>query len=237
MRVGNIMNSKVEKIMEIDRKIESIVMKTTSYFSFGEKQNLNNYDRQVLEYYQEVLNLIIEIAKQEGIKDIKVIDNKNFKTENNASMMIEDYMSILEFYGNMNRDIIQKEIEVINQIKENLNLDNEFETKNEVTLANCYFHIGNENKARKLMLDFIKDNSDEDEAYMCMQNWYMYDDPDINKLAEVIDLAEENKHILITDFGYDRLVRFYDSIGDINNMKKYQELYDNWKKKRKTIEF
>lgn len=231
------MNSKVEKIMEIDRKIESIVMKTTSYFSFGEKQNLNNYDRQVLEYYQEVLNLIIEIAKQEGIKDIKVIDNKYFKTENNASMMIEDYMSILEFYGNMNRDIIQKEIEVINQIKENLNLDNEFETKNEVTLANCYFHIGNENKARKLMLDFIKDNSDEDEAYMCMQNWYMYDDPDINKLAEVIDLAEENKHILITDFGYDRLVRFYDSIGDINNMKKYQELYDNWKKKRKTIEF
>lgn len=237
MRVGNIMNSKVEKIMEIDRKIESIVMKTTSYFSFGEKQNLNNYDRQVLEYYQEVLNLIIEIAKQERIKDIKVIDNKYFKTKNNASMMIEDYMSILEFYGNMNRDIIQKEIEVINQIKENLNLDNEFETKNEVTLANCYFHIGNENKARKLMLDFIKDNSDEDEAYMCMQNWYMYDDPDINKLAEVIDLAEENKHILITDFGYDRLVRFYDSIGDINNMKKYQELYDNWKKKRKTIEF
>lgn len=231
------MNSKVEKIMEIDRKIESIVMKTTSYFSFGEKQNLNNYDRQVLEYYQEVLNLIIEIAKQEGIKDIKVIDNKYFKTENNASMMIENYMSILEFYGNMNRDIIQKEIEVINQIKENLNLDNEFETKNEVTLANCYFHIGNENKARKLMFDFIKDNSDEDEAYMCMQNWYMYDDPDINKLAEVIDLAEENKHILITDFGYDRLVRFYDSIGDINNMKKYQELYDNWKKKRETIEF
>lgn len=231
------MNSKVEKIMEIDRKIESIVMKTTSYFSFGEKQNLNNYDRQVLEYYQEVLNLIIEIAKQEGIKDIKVIDNKYFKTENNASMMIEGYMSILEFYGNMNRDIIQKEIEVINQIKENLNLDNEFETKNEVTLANCYFHIGNENKAKKLMFDFIKDNSDEDEAYMCMQNWYMYDDPDINKLAEVIDLAEENKHILITDFGYDRLVRFYDSIGDINNMKKYQELYDNWKKKRETIEF
>lgn len=231
------MNSKVEKIMEIDRKIESIVMKTTSYFSFGEKQNLNNYDRQVLEYYQEVLNLIIEIAKQERIKDIKVIDNKYFKTENNASMMIEGYMSILEFYGNMNRDIIQKEIEVINQIKENLNLDNEFETKNEVTLANCYFHIGNENKARKLMLDFIKDNSDEDEAYMCMQNWYMYDDPDINKLAEVIDLAEENKHILITDFGYDRLVRFYDSIGDINNMKKYQELYDKWKKKREMIEF
>ena len=107
MKVGIIMkNSMVEKIMELNRKIESITRKTTSYFSFGEKQNLNNYDR-----------------------------------------------------------------------------------------------------------------------------------PDINKLAEVIDLAEENKHILITDFGYDRLVKFYDSVGDIKNREKYQKFYDNWKKKRETIEF
>lgn len=82
------------------------------------------------------------------------------------------------------------------------------------------------------MLDFIKNNPDEDEAYMCMQNWYMYNKPDINKLAEVIDLAEKNKHILITDFGYDKLVKFYDSMGDIKNKKKYQEIYDKWKKNR-----
>lgn len=76
------------------------------------------------------------------------------------------------------------------------------------------------------MLDFIKNNPDEDEAYMCMQNWYMYNKPDINKLAE------KNKHILITDFGYDKLVKFYDSMGDIKNKKKYQEIYDKWKKNR-----
>ena len=87
------------------------------------------------------------------------------------------------------------------------------------------------------MLEFIKNNPYEDEAYMCMQNWYMYNKPDIDKLAEVIDLAEENKHILITDFGYDRLVEFYDNIGDIKNKQKYQELYDKWKSKSDTIKF
>ena len=61
MKVGIIMkNSMVEKIMELNRKIESITMKTTSYFSFGEKQNLNNYDRQIIEFYQEILNFIIK---------------------------------------------------------------------------------------------------------------------------------------------------------------------------------
>ena len=80
MKVGIIMkNSMVEKIMELNRKIESITMKTTSYFSFGEKQNLNNYDRQIIEYYQEILNLIIEIAKREEIKNVEIIDlNKDF---------------------------------------------------------------------------------------------------------------------------------------------------------------
>lgn len=101
--------------------------------------------------------------------------------------------------------------------------------KNKIELANCYFHSGDEKKARKLMLSFIKDNPDEDEAYMCMQNWYMYDKPDINRLAEVIDLVEKNKHILFTDFGYDRLVQFYANMGDIKNEQKYKELYEKWK--------
>lgn len=61
MKVGiSVKDDKIEKIMELNRKIESIVVKTTSYFNFGEKQNLNNYDKQVIEYYQEILNLIIE---------------------------------------------------------------------------------------------------------------------------------------------------------------------------------
>ena len=230
-------DNKVERIIELNRKIDNIIVKATSYFEFGERQKLNDYDRQIVEYYQEILNLIIEIVKKEGIKEIETIDNKYFKVENTASMMIESYMSVLQFYGNIDRCMTKKEIEVINQIQENLKLDNEFETKNKVELANCYFHIGNENKARKLMLDFIKNNPDEDEAYMCMQNWYMYDEPDINKLAEVIDLAEENKHILITDFGYDELVKFYDSIGDIKKKEKYQELYNKWKNNQTTINF
>lgn len=57
----------------------------------------------------------------------------------------------------------------------------------------------------------------------------MYDSTSIDKLAEIIDLAEKNGHVLITNFGYDRLVKYYEMIGDIENQQKYQELYDKWK--------
>lgn len=69
----------IEKIMELNKKIENIAKKTTSFFGFGEKQNLNGYDKKVLEYYQEILNLITEIAKQESIKEIEVIDKKHLE--------------------------------------------------------------------------------------------------------------------------------------------------------------
>lgn len=222
-------NSKVEQIVELDRKIGNMIFKTTSYYNLGEIQVLNNYDEKVIEYYQRILDLIVEIAKQENTKDIEIIDRKYFNIVNTASMMIESYIATLQFYGKIDIRSTKKEIEVLYQIQKNLKLDDDLEMKNKIELADCYFHIGDEEKARQLMLDFIKNNPDEDETYMCMQNWYMYDKPDINKLAEVIELAEKNKHILFTDFGYNRLVEFYDGIGDDVNKTKYQKLYDKWK--------
>ncbi len=230
-------NSKIEKIMQLDREIDNIALQGTSYYSFDKEQSLNEYDKKIIKYYQEILDLIIEVAKEENTQDIKVIDKKLENWVNTASMMIESYIDILQFYGQFNNDVRYKEITIINQICENLKLDNELEIKIKIELADCIFQVGDEKKARKILLDLIKNNPDEDEPYMCMQNWYMYYKPNINKLAEVIDLAEENKHILITDFGYDRLIKFYNDIGDIKNKQKYKELYEKWKRNTKTIKF
>ena len=232
------MNSKkIERIMQLDREIDNISLQGTSYYEFKGEQDLNEYDKKIIKYYGEILNLIIEIAKAENTKDIKVIDIMLKNWVNTASQMLESYISVLQFYREFNKDVIKEEIKELNKIRENLKLDYDLETNNAVELADCYFHIGDEDKARSLMLEFIKDNPDEDEPYQCMQNWYMYDSPDINKLAEVIDLAEKNGHILCTDFGYDRLVKYYEIIGDIKNQNKYQELYTKWKNSIETIDF
>ena len=228
---------KVKRIMQLDREIDNISLQGTSYYEFKGKQQLNYYDRKIIEYYGEILHLIIEIAKEENIKDIKPIDDKFKNWVNTASQMIESYISMLQFYRQFNSEVIKEEINVFNEVKSNLKLNHELETSNAVELADCYFHVGDEEKARNLLLEFIKDNPDEDEPYQCMQNWYMYDIPDINKLAEVIDLAEKNEHILFTDFGYDRLVKYYEMIGDNENKQKYKDLYDKWKNNNKTINF
>lgn len=230
-------SKKIKRIMQLDREIDNISLQGTSYYEFKGEQDLNEYDKKIIKYYGEILNLIIEIAKAENTKDIKVIDIMLKNWVNTASQMLESYISVLQFYREFNKYVIKEEIKELNKIRENLKLDYDLETNNAVELADCYFHIGDEDKARSLMLEFIKDNPDEDEPYQCMQNWYMYDSPDIDKLAEVIDLAEKNGHILCTDFGYDKLVKYFKNIGDNRKYLKYQELYDKWREKRNIINF
>ena len=71
---------------------------------------------------------------------------------------------------------------------------------------------------------------------ICVCKIGIYYKMDFDKLAEVMDLAEKNNHILDTDFGYDELIKHYEENGDIENKEKYERLYENWKQKRGTIE-
>lgn len=230
------MDSKIEKIIRLDEQIDSMALQGTSAYQFGTKQELSVVDKKILEYYQEMVDTMIEVLKERNTKDIKVIDDILKEYSSSASEMLDDYIELLQYYSEFNNWIIKKEIEALNKIDNNIELGKEIKQPILVELADCYFRSGKEEKARKILLDYLKENPDEDEPYMCMQNWYIYDKPDINKLAEVIDLAEENNHILITDFGYDELIEYYGKMGDIKKKERYEMLYNKWKEKRGTIE-
>lgn len=230
------MDSKLEKIIRLDEQIDSMSLQGTSAYQFGAKQKLSVVDRKILEYYQEMIDVMIEILKEKSLKDIKVIDDMLKEYSSSASNMIDDFVELLQYYSELDDEILKDEIEILTKIDNNIELNKELSQTILIELADSYFRIGEEEKARKIVLDYIRKNPDEDEPYMCMQNWYIYYRPDFDKLAEVMDLAEKNNHILLTDFGYDELIKHYDDIGDIKNKEKYENLYEKWKQKRGKIE-
>ena len=230
------MDSKIEKIIRLDEQIDSMALQSTSAYQFGTKQELSVVDKKILEYYKEMVDVIIEILKEKNIKDIKVIDDILKEYSSNASEMLEDYIELLQYYSEFNNEIIKENIEVLSKIINNIEAGKELRRTILVELADSYFRLGQEEKARKILLDYLKENPDDDEPYMCMQNWYLYYAPNYDKLAEVINLAETNNHSLITDFGYEELIEHYSKIGDTTNKEKYEKLYEKWKEKRKIIE-
>ena len=229
------MDNRIEKIIKLDEQIDSMALQTTSAYMFGTKQNLSVVDKKILEYYKEMLDVVIDILKENNTKNIEVVDKILKDYKNSASRMIEDFIELLQYYSEFNEEIIQDELEILNKIYGNIMFDKELNQTVLIELADSYFRIGNEEKARKMLLDYIKQNPNEDEPYLYMQNWYMFYKKDYEKLAEVIDLAEENNHTLITDFGFDELINYYKKIGNIDKKEKYEKLYNKWKEKNVTI--
>ena len=228
------MDSRIEKIIRLNEKIDSMALNTTSAYSFGTKQNLSVVDKKIVEYYNEMTDIIIGILRENNTKDIVVVDKM---TENKIkpSEMLEDFVDLLQYYSNFNEEFVKEEIDILTKIYENIEFDIELNTEIYTEIADCYFRIGNEEKAREMLFRIIKQNPDEDEPYMCMQNWYLYYKKDYRKLAEVIDLAEENNHILFTDFGYFELINHYKKKGNRELKEKYEKLYEKWKKNKNTI--
>ena len=228
------MDSRIEKIIRLNEKIDSMALNTTSAYSFGTKQNLSVVDKKIVEYYNEMTDIIIGILRENNTKDIVVVD-KMTESKIKPSEMLEDFVDLLQYYSNFNEEFVKEEIDILTKIYENIEFDIELNTEIYTEIADCYFRIGNEEKAREMLFRIIKQNPDEDEPYMCMQNWYLYYKKDYRKLAEVIDLAEENNHILFTDFGYFELINHYKKTGNRELKEKYEKLYEKWKKNKNTI--
>lgn len=229
------MDNRIEKIIRLDEQIDNMALQTTSAYMFGIKQNLSVVDKKILEYYKEMLDVIIDILNENNTKNIKVVDKMLKDYKNSASIMLEDFIEVLQYYSEFNEEIIQEELEILNKIYENIMFNKELNQTVLIELADSYFRVGNEEKAREMLLDYIKQNPNEDEPYLCMQNWYMFYKKDYRKLAEVIDLAEENHHILIADFGYSELINHYKKIKNRELKEKYEKLYNKWKEKNATI--
>ena len=69
------MENRIEEIIRLDEQIDSMSLQGTSAYQFGTKQKLSVVDKKILEYYKEMVDVIIEILNEKNTKDIKVISN------------------------------------------------------------------------------------------------------------------------------------------------------------------
>ena len=119
------MDNRIEKIIKLDEQIDSMALQTTSAYMFGTKQNLSVVDKKILEYYKEMLDVVIDILKENNTKNIEVVDKMLKDYKNSASRMIEDFIELLQYYSEFNEEIIQDELEILNKIYGNIMFDKE----------------------------------------------------------------------------------------------------------------
>ena len=81
------MIEELDRIKELNRKIDEVAEKTTISFNSNESNNLNKYDYELLVYYNDILDLLIEISKKEKLVKIEEIDKKYFDYRDRKSVV------------------------------------------------------------------------------------------------------------------------------------------------------
>lgn len=105
---------------------------------FGTKQELSVVDKKIVEYYNEMTDIIIEILKENKTKDINVVD-KNTEYRIKPSEMLEDFVDLLQYYSDFNEEFVKEEIEILTKIYENIEFDRELNIEIYTEIADCYF--------------------------------------------------------------------------------------------------
>lgn len=167
-----------------------------------------------------------DICKSNNIKSISEYDEK-YDGYDSLLNWIQDYENILAMSDE--EDKLYERLELWNTIEEIFDLDNENELywKERAIRekANTEFRLGNEEKATKIIEDYLKVKPEWTWGYIEMADWYL-DKRDnkhynLEKAKEILLRAEYIEGIEEVDAVLERLWDIYKELNDKDNIKIY----------------
>ena len=167
-----------------------------------------------------------DICKSNNIKSISEYDEK-YDGYDSLLNWIQTYEELLAMSNE--EDKLYERLELWNTIEDIFDLDNENELYwRERAIrekANTEFRLGNEEKAMKMIEDYLKIKPNWIWGYIEMADWY-YDERDLEhynleKAKEILLRAEGIEKIEEIDVVFERLWSIYRELGDEDNTKIY----------------
>ena len=174
-----------------------------------------------------------DICRRNNIKSISEYDEK-YEGYDSLLNWIQAYEDILAMSDE--EDKLYDRLELWNTIEEIFNLENEDELywKERVVRekANTEFRLGNEEKATKIIEEYLKIKPNWIWGYIEMADWYdnKRDEEHYNleKAKNILLRTEQIKDMEDMDAVYERLESIYDKLGDKEKSKEYAKKRDEY---------
>lgn len=176
------------------------------------------------------------IFKEKAVKSITEYDER-FKGYDFLLNWLQKYDEILETYED--EDKIYERIELWDSIEEILDFNNDenlyWKELAVRSKANAEFRLGNEEKATKIIKDYLSENENWIWGYIEMADWY--DDKrnkkyyNLEKSKNILTEAEKinDKEDMIAV--YERLINIYNELGNEEKTREYERKWDEFANK------
>ena len=178
-----------------------------------------------------------DICKENNIKSISEYDEK-YEGYDSLLNWLQDYDNLLEMCDE--EDKLYERLELWNSVEEIFDLNNEINLYwKERTIrekANTEFRLGNEEKATKIIEEYLIEKENWVWGYIEMADWYDNkrdaEHYNLEKAKNILLKTEQIKDIEDMDAVYERLESIYDKLGDKEKSKEYAKKWDEYVHKK-----
>ena len=178
-----------------------------------------------------------DICKENNIKSISEYDEK-YEGYDSLLNWLQDYDNLLEMCDE--EDKLYERLELWDSVEEIFVLSNEINLywKERTTRekANTEFRLGNEEKATKIIEEYLIEKENWVWGYIEMADWYDNkrdaEHYNLEKAKNILLKTEQIKDIEDMDAVYERLESIYDKLGDKEKSKEYAKKWDEYVHKK-----
>ena len=210
---------------ELKKKIEKLeYMKYESIEDIEEKPP-TTLDKRMLEIGQEIWQEILQIAKKEKIGKVEKFDKKYPIMAYGLQNWIEEYANHLFYCSEMDDQYIEKEIQFLKEALNQFDLEEDLKQEYEIYLIRDLHVVGKVEEANKTLEKWIKNHPEEGEGYEIKCEWELEKkNPNMEKVAEILDEAEDNGTYVMDEEIYEQVVDYYKEIKNDELADYYESL-------------
>ena len=218
------MNQKTEKLKEKIKELNKMIDLSIEDI---ETEPPTQLDRKIIEKYEEIWQEVLEICKEESIRDTEKFDEKYDIFELGLEYFIESYSDFIDYCGQMDEIYLEPEIKMLTETLEQFNIDKDTKQEFELIIIRDTYIMGNKKEAEKQINEWIKANPKAGEGYEVKCDWELEKSkPDMEKIAKILDEAEDNGTFVPNEEIYDEVIEYYEKIGNDELARYYESLLD-----------
>lgn len=218
------MNKKTEDLKEKIKELNKMVELSIEDI---EAKPPTPLDRKIIEKYEDIWKEVLEICKKENIKNIEKFNEKYHVFPWGLEDFIESYSDFIDYCGQMDKIYLEPEIKMLKETLEQFHIDKDIKQEFELIIIRDTYLLGNKKEAEKQINQWIKANPKMGEGYEVKCDWELEKSkPDMEKVAKILDEAEENGTFVPNEDIYEQVIEYYNKIGNDEMVEYYESLLD-----------
>ena len=184
-------------------------------------------NQNIAENCKSIFDEVLRICKEDKITKIEEFDNKYPIFEWGLEEFIDSYSNFIDFSEETDKILLEQEINMLEETIKQFHLDKDTKHEYELMIIRDRYLIGDKKEAESQLDKWIKAHPTEGEGYEVKCNWELEKTkPDIEKIAKILDEAEDNGTYVPDEEIYETVIKYYKKIGNDEMVEYYEALLD-----------